>query len=137
MIKQATESWAYLFVPHQETTSAWEMIIKRTPRCVEWSEQEIRSLVPEDKFARTFETVRKISYPELMRFKVGLDGTEYRRLGQGDCAVGIVSEKEKASLLSPGGFHRTQLEKAASAGAKIGVIYLGTTGSIAEISDVP
>ena len=37
-------------------------------------ESEIRQLVPEDKFARTIETVRKISYPELMRFKIGLDG---------------------------------------------------------------
>jgi N-acetylmuramic acid 6-phosphate etherase len=132
--KQATESWAYLFVPHQETATAWEKIIKRKPGCVEWSEQEIRDLVSEDKFTRTFETVRKISYAELMRFKVGLDGVEYRKLGEGDCSVGIVSEREKASLLSPGGFHRTQLEKAAVGGARIGVIYFGTSTSIAEIS---
>ncbi|HYG34515.1 MAG TPA: hypothetical protein VEC99_07015, partial [Clostridia bacterium] len=37
----ATESWAFLFVPHAETPQAWEQIIKRRPRCVEWTETEI------------------------------------------------------------------------------------------------
>ena len=55
-----------------------------------------------------------------MRFKVGLDGLKYRPLGKGDSAVGIVSETEKASLLSPDGFHRRQLEAAQKAGAQIG-----------------
>ena len=43
-----------------------------------------------------------------MRFKVGLDGLPYRPLGPGDSAVAIVAEAEKASLLSPDGFHRAQ-----------------------------
>ena len=65
-----------------------------SPACVEWSEAEVRALVaPEDKFARTLEIVRKISCRELMRFKVGLDGLKYRRLGPGDSAVGIVAER--------------------------------------------
>src|SRR5271157_4767323 len=33
----ASESWAFLFVPHAETPLAWERIIKRRPQCVEWS----------------------------------------------------------------------------------------------------
>ena len=41
----ATESWAYLFVPQMETSRAWERIIKREPKCVEWSETEVRALV--------------------------------------------------------------------------------------------
>lgn len=131
----ATESWAFLFLPYQDTPKAWERIIKRQPKCVEWSEEEVRKLVSEDKAERTMEIVRKISTAELMRFKVGLDGLKYRPLGVGDCSVGIVSEEEKASLLAPNGFHRTQLEAARKAGAKIGVIYFGREESHKEIQD--
>ena len=131
----ATESWAYLFLPYQDTARAWERLIKRQPRCVEWSAQEVKELVSEDKVARTDEIVRKISAAELMRFKVGLDGLDYRKLGKGDCAVGIVSEEEKASLLAPAGFHRAQLEAARKAGASIGVIYLGRQESHKEVQD--
>src|SRR5256885_3389841 len=67
----ATESWAFLFVPYAETTLAWERIIKRKPKCVEWSKAEIRQLVSEDIAPRIDEIVRRISYAELMRFKVG------------------------------------------------------------------
>ena len=131
----ATESWSFLFLPYQDTPKAWERIIKRQPKCVEWTEQEVRALVSEDKVARTYEIVRKISTAELMRFKVGLDGLKYRPLGKGDSAVGIVSETEKASLLSPDGFHRRQLEAARKAGAQIGVIYVGRKESFKEVSD--
>ena len=70
-----------------------------------------------------------------MRFKVGLDGLKYRPLGKGDCAVGIVSEEEKASLLTADGFHRKQLEAARKAGARIGVIYFGREESHKEVQD--
>jgi N-acetylmuramic acid 6-phosphate etherase len=131
----ATESWAFLFLPHSETPRAWERIIRRKPKCVEWSEKEIREMVPEDKAARTIEIVKKIGYNELMRFKIGLDGLKYRSLGPGDSAVGIVSEDEKASLLSAEGFHRTQLEAARKAGAKIGLIFFGRDEALKEIGD--
>ncbi len=130
----ATESWSFLFMPYADTPKAWERIIKRQPKCVEWTEAEVRALVSEDKVARTFEIVRKISTAELMRFKVGLDGLKYRPLGQGDSAVGIASETEKASLLAPDGFHRRQLEAAQKAGAQIGVIFIGRKESFPEVS---
>jgi len=130
----ATESWSFLFLPYADTPKAWERIIKRQPKCVEWTEAEVRALVPEDKVARTYEIVRKISTAELMRFKVGMDGLKYRPLGKGDSAVGIVSETEKASLLTPDGFHRRQLESAQEAGAQIGLIYIGRKESFKEIS---
>jgi N-acetylmuramic acid 6-phosphate etherase len=131
----ATESWAFLFLPYKDTPKAWERIIKRQPKCVEWTEQEVRALVSEDKVARTYEIVRKISAAELMRFKVGLDGLKYRPQGKGDCAVGIVSETEKTSLLSPDGFHRRQLEAARKAGAQVGVIFVGRKESFKEVAD--
>jgi len=131
----ATESWSFLFVPYEETPGAWEHIIKRKPKCVEWTERDVRELVGEDRFARTYEIVRKISAAELMRFKVGLDGLKYRPLGPGDSAVGIISEAEKSSLLSAKGFHRVQLEAARAAGAKIGLVCLGHPESIAAVRE--
>lgn len=131
----ATESWSFLFLPSPETPKAWERIIKRQPACVEWSEAEVSELVGDEKAARTYEIVRKISTRELMRFKVGLDGAPYRRLGPGDSAVGIVSQEEKQSLLAPDGFHRVQLESARHDGAKIGLIYFGHADSLGEIKD--
>ena len=131
----ATESWAFLFVPKAETPRAWEHIIKRQPKCVEWSEAEVCGLVGEDKVARTGEILRKITYPELMRFKVGLDGLQYRKSGAGDSAIAIVSEHEKQSLLAPDGFHRVQLENARKAGARLGLIFLGRSESLVEIRE--
>ena len=131
----ATESWSFLHVPIPDTRQAWERIIKRQPKCVEWTEQEVRALVSEDKVARTCAIVRKISTAELMRFKVGLDGLEHRLLGEEDSALGIVAEAEKASLLSPDGFHRRQLEAAQKGGAHIGLIFVGRKETFPEIND--
>jgi N-acetylmuramic acid 6-phosphate etherase len=131
----ATESWAFLFVPQADTAAAWEHIIKRKPRCVEWSEKEIRQLVPPDKLERTLELMPKISFKELMRFRIGLDGLGTRPLDRNDCAVGILGEEEKDSLLSPSGFHRVQLEAARAAGASIGLIVVGRDEALKEIED--
>lgn len=128
----ATESWAFLYVPCKDSSSAWERVCKRTPKCIEWTEAEVRALVPEDKFARTLELVRKISYPELMRFRIGLDGIKNRPLGPGDCAVGLVIEAEKKSLLKAEGFHHKQLDAAKQAGAKTGLIFLGSAAAQLE-----
>jgi N-acetylmuramic acid 6-phosphate etherase len=129
----AAKSWAFLFVPPAQTQQAWNHIIKRLPRCVEWAENEVLTLVPEDKAQRTLEVLRKISYSELLRFKVGLDGLQYRPLGPGDCATAMVSERELSSLLSASGFHRKQLEAAHLSGASTGLIYFGSEASIAQV----
>jgi N-acetylmuramic acid 6-phosphate etherase len=129
----ATESWAFLFVGSQETPAAWNRIIKREPRCVEWSESEVMELVGPEKAQRTNDIVRKISRRELMRFKVGLDGLEYRKLGKGDVGVAIMSEHEAEGLQAPGGFFRSQLEAARQAGATIAVVFVGRAAAQAEM----
>jgi N-acetylmuramic acid 6-phosphate etherase len=125
----ATESWAFLYVPYKNSDEAWERVCQRTPRCVEWGAEDVRGLVPDDKYERTVEIIGKISYNELMRFRIGLDGISNRPLGTGDSAVGLVIEAEQDSLLAPAGFQRKQLEAAAKAGAKTGLVYLGTPES--------
>jgi N-acetylmuramic acid 6-phosphate etherase len=129
----AAESWAFLFLPRTKTPDAWRHLLKREPRCVEWNAKEVRELLGEEKLERTLETLRKISRAELMRFKIGLDGLKHRPPGKGDCAVAIISEQEKNSLLAADGFYRAQLEAARKAGARTGLIYFGSENSIHEI----
>ena len=129
----AAESWAFLFLPRTKTPDAWRHLLKREPRCVEWNAKEVRELLGEEKLERTLETLRKISRAELMRFEIGLDGLKHRPPGKGDCAVAIISEQEKNSLLAADGFYRVQLEAARKAGARTGLIYFGSENSIHEI----
>jgi N-acetylmuramic acid 6-phosphate etherase len=131
----ATESWAFLYVPYPNSDAAWERVCKRRPRCVDWKPEDVRGLVPEDKFARTGEIIGKIGYGELMRFRIGLDGIKNRPLGRGDSAVGLVIETEKDSLLAPDGFHRVQLENAVKVGAKTGLIYVGSEVGCREMKE--
>jgi N-acetylmuramic acid 6-phosphate etherase len=129
----ASESWAFLFVPDAGTPAAWERLIRRRPACVEWSEDDIRALVPADKLERTIETVRKISCRELMRFKVGLDGLHTRRLGPGDSAAAIVGGSEVAALASPESFLRARLDDARQSGARIGLVAVGRDAELVPL----
>jgi N-acetylmuramic acid 6-phosphate etherase len=131
----ATESWAFLYVPYSNSPSAWERICKRTPRCVDWKANDVRGLVPDDKFARTVEIIGRIGYAELMRFRIGLDGLKSRPLGPGDSAVALVVETEKDSFFAPDGFQRVQLEEAVKAGARTGLIFVGSETSCREMGE--
>jgi N-acetylmuramic acid 6-phosphate etherase len=111
-------------MPREKSTEAWSEILKREPRCVEWGESEVRDLVGDEKFARTHETVRKISRAELMRFKIGLDGLPSRSSGKGDSAIGIVSDDECESAQTE--FYCRQLAAVKKAGARVGWIHFTT-----------
>lgn len=129
----ASESWAFLYVPYPDSPTAWERICRRKPQCVEWTAEEVRALVPPDKFARTMEVLSKIGYRELMRFRIGLDGLRDRPLGPGDSAVALATEAETEQLFSSGGFFRTQLEAAQRSGAKTGLIFLGSAEACRDV----
>ncbi len=131
----ATESWAFLYVPYANSDQAWERVCKRKPRCVEWKPEEVRSLVPDDKYDRVVEIIGKISYAELMRFRIGLDGINNRLPDKGDAAVALVRQDEIESLFSPAGFYRRQLDAARAVGAKTGLIFLGSAESCAQVND--
>ncbi len=131
----ATESWAFLYVPYADSSQAWERVCKRRPRCIEWRPEDVRGLVAEDKYARTVEIIGKISYVELMRFRIGLDGIKNRPLAAGDSAVALVVESEKKSLLDADGFHRQQLDAAREANAKTGLIFLGSAAACREAGE--
>jgi N-acetylmuramic acid 6-phosphate etherase len=118
----ATESWALLFLPDNWTDNAWQNILKRKPRCVEWSEEEVRALVEEEKVSRTLEIIGGISSTELMRFKIGINGARFRSQGNGDGAIAIFSSSERDSSVK---FFSKRLEAARNNGSKTGLIYFG------------
>jgi N-acetylmuramic acid 6-phosphate etherase len=129
----AAESWAFLFLPQNETPAAWQHILKREPRCLEWDEGEIRELVGVEKLSRTLETLRKISRAELMRFQIGAGGQRYRPLAKGDGVVAVVSRTELSALLKPQGFYHEQFAAARPVGVRTGLIHIGTGYSIGRI----
>ena len=131
----ATESWAFLYVPSPDSPTAWERICKRTPRCVDWKAADIHGLVPDEKLARTVEIIGKIGYAELMRFRIGQDGIQNRPLRPGDSAVALVVDAEKESFFAPDGFQRVQLEEAVKAGARTGLIFVGSEESCREMGE--
>ncbi|MGH7970562.1 MAG: hypothetical protein ACREIC_17690, partial [Limisphaerales bacterium] len=130
----ASESWAFLFAPYAETPVAWERILKRKPRCIDWSRSDVAALVTAEQAPRTNEIVSRIGYSELMRFKIGLDGLGYRSPVKGDGAVAVVTEEERAALVSPKGFFRQQLEAARQAGTKRGLLYFGHEHSVRDVA---
>jgi N-acetylmuramic acid 6-phosphate etherase len=123
---KATESWAFLFMPDNWTDLAWQNILKRKPRCVEWSEKEIRALVSEEKVAPTAETVRKISSLQLMHYKIGINGVRSRTRAIGDSAIAVVSGVEKKSSIR---FALDQLASAKKEWEKTGLIFFGVDAS--------
>ncbi len=122
----ATESWAFLFLPDKWTDLAWQNILKRKPRCVEWSEKEIRALVTEEKFSQTVETVGKINSIQLMHYKIGINGIRSRSRAIGDSAIAVVSRAEKKSSSQ---FELDQLASAKKDWAKTGLIFFGVDSS--------
>ena len=89
---------------------------------MEWSEAEIHALVAAANFERTLETVSKISSTELMRYKIGSNGSRYRGLVVQDGAVAVMSAAEKPSSRK---FQLAQLEAARDSKAHTGLIYFG------------
>ena len=118
----AAESWAFLFLPETWTDSAWENLLKRKPRCVEWSVEEVRALVDEEKAPRTLEIVEKISSTELMRFKIGINGAQYREPADRDGAIAVVGAAEREKSVQ---FFARQLDAAGKKHSRTGLIAFG------------
>ncbi len=97
---RATESWAFLFLPQEDSTEkAWRSILKREPRCVEWPEKDVRALVTQEAVQRTLETVDRIRKPELMRYKIDAGGMQYRALKSKDCIVAVISQNDSKETI--------------------------------------
>ncbi len=130
---KADESWTYLFLPHEGAQNAWTQLLNRPPRGLAWADEEILALVGPEQAPRQYEIMRQIGTEEILRFKIGSDGPQYRPLNPGDGFVCVVTEAEKDSLVKPGGFCRTQLEKARDAGAHASFFFIGRKAAVEEV----
>jgi len=122
---EAAESWSFLFLPYASTEEAWEKLLKRRPRPVEWDLETVRELIGEEAAERQHRIIRDIGMRDILRFRIGLDGLSIRPLGPGDSATAVVTEEDFSSLEQIGGFFRLRLEEARNAGAGIGVVFAG------------
>ena len=43
----ASESWAFLFTPETTTEAAWPRLLHRPPQTIEWTDDDLRSLLDE------------------------------------------------------------------------------------------
>jgi N-acetylmuramic acid 6-phosphate etherase len=120
----ASESWAFLFTPVAETGSAWRGLLRREPRTIEWTENQLRELLDEDSVARHADVLKEIGRSELMRFRIGLDGLPDRPIRPGDGVTVVVSAADMGHL-QPGAPFAGALADASRAGADAMLIAVG------------
>ncbi len=115
----ADEGWAHLITPQASSDDAWQNMLGREITAVEWTLDDLRSMLDDRTAERQHEIVRKISRREILRFKIGLDGTSERQLSKIDMAVGVVGDDCATDFFS------SSLENATRTGAKTAMIYVG------------
>lgn len=125
----ASESWSFLFVPYPDSPSAWRHILKRSPRCVAWEEEVVRSMVEPSKADRAVQVVRAIGESELMRFRIGDDGLDARPLTSEDSAVGLFSPHDPTD-----GPLVQRLKQAAQTGARTASVHLHRGGPAPDVN---
>ncbi len=126
--EEASESWAFLFTPAPTTEEAWKRLLRRAPQTIEWTEDDLRTLLDEEAAERQSGILREIGRRELLRFRIGLDGLAYRPLRPGDGVTAVVAVRDRP-LLEKGGAFAFQLERAGEAGATAAVIVVGRRGA--------
>ncbi|MEN6357408.1 MAG: hypothetical protein ABFD83_10020 [Armatimonadota bacterium] len=110
----ASDSWAFLFTPGKTTTDAWQRLLKRKLRAVEWSEDQVREMVGDIDSSHRYEVIKRISLSEIYRFRIGRDGMDLRPLGQGDAAIFVLDDGDES--------FQAAAQSVLESGAKVGFI---------------
>jgi N-acetylmuramic acid 6-phosphate etherase len=131
--EEASESWAFLFTPAPTTEEAWARLLRREPRTIEWTQADLRALLGEEAAGRQGAILDEIRRRELMRFRIGLDGLEHRRVRAGDGVTAVVAERD-LPLLRDGGVFAGQLDAARTAGAAAAVVAVGRGGELERLA---
>ncbi len=130
---EAAESWAFLFTPEAATEAAWPALLRRSPQTIDWSEDDIRALLREEAAARQAAVVREIGLSELMRFRIGLDGTVDRPLRPGDAATVVVSVADLPLVATSDAVFSRQLDAAAGCGAEAVLVAAGRDAELGRL----
>lgn len=132
----ASDSWAFLFTAAATTEEAWTRLLHRAPQTVEWTPDDLRSLLDGEGAERQRAVLREIGRRELMRFRIGLDGLEHRAARPGDGMTAVVGERD-LPLLGQGEILARVLGAARGAGAATAVIGVGRGADLARLAAAP
>ena len=130
----ASESWAFLFTPASSTEAAWTRLLHREPRAIEWTKEDLRTLLDPEAARRQETVLGQIGRAELMRFRIGLDGQVDRPPREGDVVATVVAEPDLPLLAAGKPFARA-LQDASGAGAATVVIGVGARAMLARLAE--
>jgi len=130
--EEAAESWAFLFTPAPTTEEAWTRLLRRDPETIEWTDEDLRTLLDEDAAERQRAVLGEIGHRELMRFRIGLDGLADRPARPGDGVTAVLGERD-LPLLEEGGAFARALARAREAGAVTAVIGVGRREALTRL----
>ncbi|HSK11097.1 MAG TPA: hypothetical protein VK911_16055, partial [Vicinamibacterales bacterium] len=114
---EASESWAFLFTAGPTTAGAWETLLRRAPRTIDWTEEDLRKLLGDEAAARQAAVLQEIGHDDLMRFRIGLDGLAYRPTRPGDAVSVVLSARDLPLVEDAGATFARQLAEATAIGA--------------------
>jgi N-acetylmuramic acid 6-phosphate etherase len=131
--EEASESWAFLFTPAPTTEKAWVHLLRRAPQTIEWTEEDLRTLLDEEAAERQGAILHEIQRRELLRFRIGLDGLADRPARAGDGVTAVTAERD-LPLLEEGGAFARQLMLARTTGARAAVIAVGRRAAVERLT---
>jgi N-acetylmuramic acid 6-phosphate etherase len=133
---EASESWAFLFTPAPTTEKAWRRLLRRDPQTIEWTENDLRTLLDEEAAEKQGAILREIGRRELMRFRIGLDGLAHRPAREGDGVTAVAAETDLALLEDDGAF-AAELTRARGARAYGAVVAVGRRAALERLAATP
>jgi len=134
--EEAAESWAFLFTPAPSTEEAWARLLHRRPRTIDWTPEDLRTLLDEEAAERQGGVLREIGREELMRFRIGVDGQRDRPPRPGDGLTAVVAEGDLPLLASDAPF-ADALDRARSAGAATALVGVGRREMLERLAETP
>ncbi|MFB3854419.1 MAG: hypothetical protein ACE148_11420 [Vicinamibacterales bacterium] len=114
---EASESWGFLFTPYARTEQAWAKLLRRAPQTIEWTIDDLRSMLDEEAVERQALVLGEIGLSQLLRFRIGLDGIADRPARPGDAVTAILGPADVPLVEGPDAPFSGILARAKAAGA--------------------
>jgi N-acetylmuramic acid 6-phosphate etherase len=130
----ASESWAFLFTAEATTEDAWPALLRRAPRTIEWTADDLGQLLDAEAAARQAAVLGEIGPRDLLRFRIGLDGLAYRRPRPGDASTLVVSPDDLALVADERAPFTRCLAHAAACGAETAMVGVGRSTDIERLA---